>query len=131
MYGYLDINLEELGTPDALIAEVKVARFGDDSQEVRLGVDILGVYRTVNEADVTNVLGLGQPIDGCTVFSSTDTAHPDAGACVSLDGLDGCDGFAVPPVGWRSFNPTASTSLVQFELLGANDGDWIDDIRLE
>lgn len=83
--GNLNINVAELGTPDALIAQVNLARFDGDLREVRLGVDILGVFRASGEADVTNVLGIAQPTDGCSVFSLPDPAQLDAGACIALD----------------------------------------------
>lgn len=85
LYGNLDLSLGEPDhpLPDGMIAEVKVVTFDDSSREVRVGVDILGVYQAPGEPDVINLLGIAQPVDGCSVLSFPSST-PDAGACTGI-----------------------------------------------
>ena len=91
LYGNLDLSFEELpGLPDGMIAEVKVVTFDDSSREVRVGVDILGVYQAPGEPDVVNLLGIAQPVDGCSVLSFPSST-PDAGACTGIQLYEGSE----------------------------------------
>lgn len=91
LYGNLDLTFEELpGPPDAMIAEVKVVTFDDSSRDVRVGIDILGVYQAPGEPDVVNLLGIAQPVDGCSVLSFPSST-PDAGACTGIQFYEGSE----------------------------------------